>query len=228
MNTGSEIFLGAHEVHKSYALNKRRLEVLRGVSLGVTRGEILALQGASGAGKSTLLHLLGGLDSPDRGTVILDGRAIERGGDNELCRLRNRTIGFIFQAYHLLPELDAVENVALAARMARTGAGQADRAARDLLGRVGLGDRLRHRPGELSGGEQQRVAIARSLVNDPRLILADEPTGNLDSRTGEAIMRLLCDLRAERDATLILATHDARVAAVAGRVVQLVDGRIGE
>ncbi len=221
-------FLSAHELYKSYALNKRQVEVLRGVSLEVTKGEILALRGASGAGKSTLLHLLGGLDSPDRGTVILDGRALERGGDGDLCRLRNRLVGFIFQAYHLLPELDAVENVALPARIGRTSLGRADLKARELLRRVGLGDRLHHRPGELSGGEQQRVAIARALVNDPRLILADEPTGNLDSRTGESIMQLLCDLRAERNATLIIATHDARVADAAGRVVQLVDGRIGE
>jgi ABC-type lipoprotein export system ATPase subunit len=228
MTGGPTPFLSAQGLFKSYALNKRQVEVLRGVSLDVTKGEILALRGASGAGKSTLLHLLGGLDTPDRGTVILDGRAIERGGDGELCRLRNWMVGFIFQAYHLLPELDAVENVALPARMARTSRGSAELKARELLGRVGLGDRLHHRPGELSGGEQQRVAIARALVNDPWLILADEPTGNLDSRTGGAIMQLLCDLRAERDATLIIATHDARVADAAGRVVQLVDGRIGE
>jgi len=227
MTGGPTTFLSAHELYKSYALNKRQVEVLRGVSLEVRKGEILALRGASGAGKSTLLHLLGGLDSPDRGKVILDGRAIERGADGDLCRLRNRRVGFIFQAYHLLPELDAVENVALPARMARTSVGRAELKARELLGRVGLGDRLHHRPGELSGGEQQRVAIARALVNDPWLILADEPTGNLDSRTGEAILQLLCDLRAERDATLIIATHDARVADAAGRVVQLVDGRIG-
>ena len=135
-------------------------------------------------------------------------------------------VGFIFQAYHLLPELDALENVALAARMARLGPAQAAAKARELLGRVGLGDRVQHRPGELSGGEQQRVAIARALVNDPCLILADEPTGNLDSHTGETILQLLCDLRAERDATLIIATHDMRVANAAGRVVQLVDGCI--
>ncbi len=221
-------FLNALDLHKSYAINKRRLHVLRGVSLTVQRGEIIALRGASGAGKSTLLHLLGGLDTPDQGTVTLKDQALERCGDNELCRLRNRLVGFIFQAYHLLPELDALENVALAARMARLSAGKAAAKARELLTRVGLGERLRHRPGELSGGEQQRVAIARALVNDPLLILADEPTGNLDSHTGEAIIRLLCDLRAERDATLILATHDARVAAAAGRVVQLVDGSIDQ
>lgn len=221
-------FLNALDLHKSYAINKRRLHVLRGVSLTVQRGEIVALRGASGAGKSTLLHLLGGLDTPDQGTVTLQNQTLEHCGDNELCRLRNRLVGFIFQAYHLLPELDALENVALAARMARLGAGKAAAKARELLTRVGLGERLRHRPGELSGGEQQRVAIARALVNDPLLILADEPTGNLDSHTGEAIMGLLCDLRAERDATLILATHDARVAAAAGRVVQLVDGSIDQ
>jgi ABC-type lipoprotein export system ATPase subunit len=221
-------FLNALDLHKSYAINKRRLHVLRGVSLTVQRGEIVALRGASGAGKSTLLHLLGGLDTPDQGTVRLQDQTLDRCGDNELCRLRNRLVGFIFQAYHLLPELDALENVALAARMARLSAGKAAAKARELLTRVGLGERLRHRPGELSGGEQQRVAIARALVNDPLLILADEPTGNLDSHTGEAIIRLLCDLRAERDATLILATHDARVAAAAGRVVQLVDGSIDQ
>jgi lipoprotein-releasing system ATP-binding protein len=221
-------FLHARDLHKSYAINKRRLHVLRGVSLTVQRGEIVALRGASGAGKSTLLHLLGGLDTPDQGTVTLEDQPLQRCGDNELCRLRNRLVGFIFQAYHLLPELDALENVALAARMARLSAGKAAAKARELLTRVGLGERLRHRPGELSGGEQQRVAIARALVNDPLLILADEPTGNLDSHTGEAIMRFLFDLRAERDATLILATHDARVAAAAGRVVQLVDGSIDQ
>lgn len=226
MNGVPPTFLSARELYKTYALNKRQVEVLRGVSLEVTKGEIVALRGASGAGKSTLLHLLGGLDSPDRGSVVLDGQALDRCGDAQLCRLRNRLVGFIFQAYHLLPELDALENVALAARMARVGPAQAAAKARELLGRVGLGDRVQHRPGELSGGEQQRVAIARALVNDPCLILADEPTGNLDSHTGETILQLLCDLRAERDATLIIATHDMRVANAAGRVVQLVDGCI--
>jgi lipoprotein-releasing system ATP-binding protein len=221
-------FLVASDLHKSYALNRRQLEVLRGVSLRVMRGEFVALRGASGAGKSTLLHLLGGLDTPDRGTVSLDGRALADYGDAELCRIRNLQIGFIFQAYHLFPELDALENVSLAARMARTGVTVAAARARDLLQRVGLGERLNHRPGELSGGEQQRVAIARALVNEPSLILADEPTGNLDSRTGEEILQLLCDLRRERDATLIIATHDARVAAAAPRVVELADGCIGE
>jgi ABC-type lipoprotein export system ATPase subunit len=226
MTSESSSFLSAHDLYKSYALNKRRLEVLRGVTLSVRKAEFVALRGASGAGKSTLLHLLGALDSADRGVVQLDGRALHECGSDELCRLRNRFVGFIFQAYHLLPELDALENVALCARMARVPPGEADARARRLLTRVGLGDRLQHRPGELSGGEQQRVAIARALVNDPLLILADEPTGNLDSHTGDEILKLLCDLRAERDATLIIATHDARVAGAAERVVQLVDGCI--
>ncbi|HAV64496.1 MAG TPA: ABC transporter [Verrucomicrobiales bacterium] len=219
-------FLSARDVHKTYALEQRRLEVLRGVSLDVHRGEFLALRGASGAGKSTLLHLLGGLDTPDEGEIRFEGRDLACYRDADLCRMRNRQVGFIFQAYHLMPDLDALENVALAARMARVAPGEALAKGRHLLERVGLGDRMNHRPTELSGGEQQRVAIARALVNDPALVLADEPTGNLDSVTGEGIIRLLCDLRAERDATLIIATHDARVAEAAPRVVELVDGSI--
>lgn len=226
MQSTDEPFLTARDVFKSYSLQRRQLEVLRGVSLSARRGEFIALRGASGAGKSTLLHLLGALDVPDRGMVSMNGRALTRFGEGELCQLRNRQIGFIFQAYHLLPELDALENVALNARLARIGFSHSVARARALLQRVGLGDRLNHRPAELSGGEQQRVAIARALINEPALILADEPTGNLDSHTGHEIMRLLCDLRSERGATLIIATHDVRVAGVAERVVELVDGTI--
>lgn len=226
MSATNEPFLIARDLHKSYALKNRHLEVLRGVSLEARTGEFLALRGASGAGKSTLLHLLGALDTPDRGSVSLNGRSLLQFRESELCRLRNLQIGFIFQAYHLLPELDALENVALNARLARVAVGKAIPRARELLQRVGLGDRLNHRPAELSGGEQQRVAIARALVNEPLLILADEPTGNLDSHTGEEIMKLLCDLREERAATLIIATHDSRVATAAERVVELVDGII--
>jgi ABC-type lipoprotein export system ATPase subunit len=226
MSAPNQLFLVARDLHKGYALERRRLEILRGVSLAVGRGEFLALRGASGAGKSTLLHLLGGLDTPDAGKILLEDRDLETLGDAGLCRLRNRRIGFVFQAYHLLPELNALENVMLAARMARVPAGEAAARAGRLLARVGLGERLNHRPAELSGGEQQRVAIARALVNHPRLLLADEPTGNLDTHTGGEIIRLLCDLRTEMDATLIIATHDARVAAAAPRVVELVDGII--
>jgi ABC-type lipoprotein export system ATPase subunit len=184
------------------------------------------LRGASGAGKSTLLHLLGGLDSPNQGEIRLAGRDLAKLSRGELARVRNEEVGFIFQAYYLLPELDALENVCLPARMARTPAAQAEARGRELLARVGLKERMEHKPYELSGGEQQRVAIARSLINDPDLILADEPTGNLDSHTGEEIIELLCSLRREKQTTLIIATHDAKVAARAPRIIQLLDGQI--
>ena len=222
----NELLLSARAVTKAYALGKRSLEVLQGVSLEVRRGEFVALRGASGAGKSTLLHLFGGLDSPNAGEIWFAGGNIAHLTQTELARFRNLKVGFIFQAYHLLPELDALENVCLPARMARVPAGVAEERGRELLGRVGLGQRLDHRPNELSGGEQQRVAIARALINEPELILADEPTGNLDSHTGGEIMDLLLQLRAERNTTLLIATHDANVAARAPKVVQLVDGQI--
>jgi lipoprotein-releasing system ATP-binding protein len=196
------------------------------VDVELRRGEFLALRGASGAGKSTLLHLLGGLDSPNQGEIRLAGRNLAALGRRDLARLRNEEVGFIFQAYYLLPELDALENVCLPARMARTPAAQAEARGRELLARVGLKDRLEHKPYELSGGEQQRVAIARALINEPDLVLADEPTGNLDSHTGEEIIELLCALREEKQTTLIMATHDARLAVRAPKVVELVDGLI--
>jgi ABC-type lipoprotein export system ATPase subunit len=207
-------------------MGQRSLEVLRGVDVELGRGDFLALRGASGSGKSTLLNLLGGLDSPNQGLVRLAGRDLAELSRRELSRLRNKEVGFIFQAYYLLPELDALENVCLPARMARTPAGRAEARGRDLLERVGLKDRLEHKPYELSGGEQQRVAIARAMINEPDLILADEPTGNLDSHTGEEIIELLCALRTEKQTTLIIATHDAKVAARAPKVLQLVDGQI--
>ena len=220
----SEPLLSARAVTKSYAMGKRTLEVLRGVSLEVARGDFLALRGASGAGKSTLLHLFGGLDAPNAGEIWFAGKNISTFPESALTTLRNRNIGFIFQAYHLLPELDALENVCLPARMARTPAADAEKRGRELLARVGLAERMDHKPYELSGGEQQRVAIARALINQPELILADEPTGNLDSHTGGEIIDLLVSLRTERNATLIIATHDAEVAARAPKVIQLVDG----
>ena len=222
----SEVLLSARNVSKAYAMGKRSLEVLRGVSLDVARGEFLALRGASGAGKSTLLHLFGGLDSPNAGEIWFAGKNLAQASETELARLRNCKVGFIFQAYHLLPELDALENVCVPARLARIPAGVAEKRGRDLLARVGLGARLDHKPYELSGGEQQRVAIARALMNEPELILADEPTGNLDSHTGAEIVDLLVNLRADKITTLIIATHDASVAARAPKVIQLVDGQI--
>lgn len=218
----------ARALHKSYVMGKRVLEVLRGVSLSISAGEFVALRGASGAGKSTLLHLLGGLDRPNSGDILLGGENLRRMSNASLARIRSTRTGFIFQAYHLLPELTALENVSLPGRMARTSGAAAEAASRELLRRVGLGERIEHRPYELSGGEQQRVAIARALINNPELILADEPTGNLDSHTGSEIMDLLCSLREERKATLIIATHDSRVAERAPRVIQLVDGQVAE
>ncbi len=222
----SEFLLSAHAVAKAYALGRRKLEVLRGVDLNLARGEFLALRGASGAGKSTLLHLLGGLDSPNAGEIWFGGANLAHLSEAKLTELRNRKVGFVFQAYHLLPELDALENVCLPARLNRVPAGEAEARGRELLRRVGLGERLEHRPYELSGGEQQRVAIARALINEPELLLADEPTGNLDSRTGGEIIELLKSLRAEKHMTLAIATHDEKVAAHAERTVQLVDGQI--
>jgi len=218
--------LSARNLSKTYTMGKRTLEVLRSVSLNVARGDFLALRGASGAGKSTLLHLLGGLDTPNSGEIWFNGENLARLPEAGLTRLRNHKIGFVFQAYHLLPELDALENVCLPARIGRLPATEAEIRGRELLARVGLKDRVEHKPYELSGGEQQRVAIARALVNQPELILADEPTGNLDSHTGEGIIELLTSLRAERNATLIVATHDTTVAARAPKVIELVDGQI--
>jgi lipoprotein-releasing system ATP-binding protein len=218
--------IAARGLSKTYALGRRSLEVLRGVDLVVSRGEFLALRGASGAGKSTLLHLLGGLDTPNAGEIQFAGRNLGTLSNGAMAEFRNRSVGFIFQSYHLLPELDALENVCLPARMARIRVEDCVPRARQLLARVGLKDRMDHKPYELSGGEQQRVAIARALINEPALILADEPTGNLDSHTGEDIINLLCAIHQERQATLIVATHDAKVAARSPRVIQLVDGLI--
>jgi ABC-type lipoprotein export system ATPase subunit len=224
MNNGP--FLSAKNAGKTYLLGKRELEVLRGINLDINRGDFLALRGASGAGKSTLLHLLGGLDFPDPGEIQSQGRALSSLSSYDLAQWRNREVGFIFQAYYLLPELDALENVCLPARMARMPAAKAAARGRELLARVGLKERMEHKPYELSGGEQQRVAIARALINEPDLILADEPTGNLDSHTGQEIIDLLCALRDERKMTLVMATHDLTVAARAAKTIHLVDGQI--
>ncbi|MGH7977481.1 MAG: ABC transporter ATP-binding protein, partial [Limisphaerales bacterium] len=177
---------------------------------------------------STLLHLIGGLDSPNAGEIFFNGENLAEFSERKLTHFRNRRVGFIFQAYHLLPELTALENVCLPARVARISAAQAEKRASELLSRVGLAKRVEHKPFELSGGEQQRVAIARALVNEPELLLADEPTGNLDSHTGGEIIELLKSLRVEKQMTLIIATHDSKVAAHAQRVIELADGRIAD
>ena len=222
----SETLVIARDLRKSYKLGRRAVDVLQGVSISVERGEFLALRGASGAGKSTLLHLIGGLDTADSGEISVAGEPFHRMSAGKLARFRTEKIGFIFQAYHLLPEFDALENVCIPGRIARHPVPVVTARATELLERVGLGKRLDHRPRELSGGEQQRVAIARALINDPEVIIADEPTGNLDSHTGGDILDLLSEIRAERNTTLVIATHDPKVAERAPRVVQLIDGQI--
>ena len=217
----------ALEVRRSFVMGARTLDVLRGVSLAVAEGESLAITGMSGAGKSTFLHVLGGLDRPTSGRVLYRGRDLYAAGDRERSAIRAQKIGFVFQAYHLLPELTVLENVLLPG-LSATGAflrGAKLRAqAAELLARVGLSDRALHRPNELSGGEQQRAALARALMNGPELLLADEPTGNLDSRTGEDVLRSLFELAAERNLTLVIVTHNEAVAARCKRHVVLRDG----
>ena len=218
----------AVEVRRSFPMGARTLEVLRGVSLAVTEGESLAISGMSGAGKSTLLHVMGGLDRPTAGRVLYRGRDLYAAGDRERSAIRARKIGFVFQAYHLLPELTVLENVMLPGLSAH-GAFLRGRALRErsamLLGRVGLAARALHRPNELSGGEQQRAAIARALMNAPELLLADEPTGNLDSKTGDEVLHYLFELAAEQGLTLVMVTHNEAVAARCRRHVELRDGR---
>jgi lipoprotein-releasing system ATP-binding protein len=226
--------LTAVGLEKGYRKGRNVVPVLRGVDLEVGHGEFVAVVGASGSGKSTLLHVLGLLDGPDDGSVVLDGARIDDRPDRERDALRNRTFGFIFQFYHLLPELSALENV-MAPRLIRHGLWSylaqrraVRREATALLERVGLGHRLEHYPAELSGGEMQRAAIARALAGGPAVLLADEPTGNLDAATGQTVLELLRDLNRERGLTMIMVTHDANIAHQADRVVRLTEGRIEE
>ncbi|MEA2665430.1 MAG: putative transport system ATP-binding protein [Candidatus Eremiobacteraeota bacterium] len=201
------------------------VRALAGVSFGVRRGEYVAIVGESGSGKTTLMHLLGGLDRPTSGDVVIDGRSLGRASRRELAAIRARALGFVFQGFNLLPNLDARENVALAARYAAHGRGEGRARAERVLREVGLGERMHHRPGALSGGQQQRVAIARALVNEPALLLADEPTGELDSRTAEHVLELLSALNA-RGQTLIVVTHSEAVWRRARRVIRLADGAL--
>ncbi|MDZ4815811.1 MAG: ABC transporter ATP-binding protein [Verrucomicrobiota bacterium] len=206
---------------KDYQIGKRTVKVLKGVSLTIGIGKVTMIQGASGAGKSTLLQIMAGLDEPTSGDVLLDGGSLFKGCD--LPGIRNKRFGFIFQSYQLLPELDAMENVLLPASIS----GKPDSSkVKALLEEVGLADRAEHRPTELSGGEQQRVAIARALVNDPDVIFADEPTGNLDSKTGDAIIEILLHAVKSRNKTLVMVTHDERLAVRGDTRVNIVDGRI--
>ena len=219
-------FVRAENVTKSYPVGTTRLAVLKGLDLELQKGEMVAVVGASGVGKSTLLHVLGGLDPVDSGIVRLGDTELTTLADREVVAFRNRHVGFVFQFHHLLPEFTALENAEMPMRIARRKAAERQERAAELLRRVGLGERLTHRPGMLSGGEQQRVAIARALVMSPSLLLADEPTGDLDEHTAETLHELLREMHRERDLTSLIATHNPRLAAACDRILRLEDGRL--
>ncbi|ACY99983.1 MULTISPECIES: ABC transporter ATP-binding protein [Thermomonospora] len=216
----------AIDVTRAYELDGTRVQALRGVSLRIGEGEFAAIVGPSGSGKSTLMHLLGCLDRPTGGTLRIGGRDVAALSDAELAELRNSRIGFVFQSFHLLPRTSALDNVALPLAYRGVPRGERRRRAAEALARVGLAHRLDHRPAQMSGGEQQRVAIARALVGEPRLVLADEPTGNLDTATGHEVMDLLARLNAEQGVAVVLVTHEADIAERARRQIHIRDGRI--
>ena len=224
------MLLEAQNLKKSYRVDSQTLEVVKGVDLSITAGEMTAIVGPSGAGKSTLLHLLGGLDKPSAGQVMLDGEDLQGMSDEQRARLRNTKVGFVFQFYHLISEMNCLENVMLPAMIG--GGGQAKGRATEreealgLLKELGLGDRWKHRPNQLSGGEQQRCAIARALVNRPKLLLADEPTGNLDRQTSKTIFEMLLAVNKARHVTMVMVTHDEELAALCPRRINMVDGKL--
>ena len=215
--------IAASSVHRTYSLGKKTVEVLRGIDLEITRGERVFLCGASGAGKTTLLYTLAGLERPEKGKVLIDGNDLYALSQKEQSLVRNSTMGYIFQNYYLLPELTALENV-MVPGMIRSRNHR--RRALDLMGEVGLGDRMHHLPAELSGGEQQRVAIARALINEPAMVFADEPTGNLDSRNGGEVMNLLLEFARNLSTTLVVVTHDRILAEQGDRTLEIVDGQM--
>jgi len=220
------MFLDAIGILKNYVVGGRSLIVLRELDLAVERGEMVAIVGASGVGKTTLLHILGGLDHADAGTITIDGTTLNDLQADRLVTFRNRHVGFVFQFHHLLPEFTAVENAEMPMRIARMSTRESRAIAEDLLRRVGLGERLTHRPGMLSGGEQQCVAVARALVMRPSILLADEPTGDLDESTADALHLLLRDMHRDFGLTSVIATHNLKLAAACDRVLRLHDGRL--
>ncbi|VAX24807.1 Lipoprotein-releasing system ATP-binding protein LolD [hydrothermal vent metagenome] len=224
----SEVILEAKNLTRKFTIDSKEITALDGVDMTLYRGEIIGITGTSGAGKSTLLQLLGALDRPSSGHVFYEGKDIYSLNESQLAAFRSKSIGFVFQASNLLPEFSAEENVALAAMIAGSSKREAGEKARKLLGQVGLSQRLSHRPGKLSGGEAQRVAIARSLVNEPSLVLTDEPTGNLDTRTGEEIMSLIFSLNRENGHTFVIVTHNLGLTKSLSRVLTLSDGRFVE
>lgn len=211
---------------KEFPMGSQRIFALNGVDLEMRPGEFVCVMGPSGSGKSTLLNLIGGLDRPTKGQIVVEGRDLATLDENALAAYRRRGVGFVFQTFNLISTMTALHNVAFPMIFARVPASQRKVRARELLAEMGLGDRLDHRPTELSGGEQQRVAMARALANDPEIILADEPTGNLDSRTGHEVMEVLARVNREERRTILVVSHDPDVAAFAGRVLRLLDGRI--
>ncbi|PPD45297.1 MAG: lipoprotein-releasing system ATP-binding protein LolD [Methylobacter sp.] len=218
--------LSCQNLTKRYSQGELDVEVLKGVNLHIGIGEQVAIMGASGSGKSTLLHLLGGLDKPTGGTVVLDGLDLNKIGSRQQAKLRNKSLGFIYQSHHLLGEFTVLENVAMPLLIAGESVPEAKLRATALLQRVGLGHRIAHKPGELSGGERQRAAVARALINNPAVILADEPTGNLDSKTAEQVYQLMLELNQELQVSFLVVTHDHELAAKMGKVLHMEDGVI--
>ncbi|MCL4547202.1 MAG: ABC transporter ATP-binding protein [Bacteroidetes bacterium] len=225
--TNDKIILEAKNIHKAFLKkDEQRLEILKGVSLQVEQGLISVIVGASGAGKSTLLHIMSGLDNADQGDVILKGTNIFSLGDDKLSKFRNRHIGFVFQFHHLLPEFDALENVAIAVMISGESKTKSFSRANELLNLVGLSERLHHKPSELSGGEQQRVAVARALANNPDIVFADEPTGNLDSVNSEMLHKLFVELKQKLGVTFLVVTHNPELVKLGDKVFEMKDGKI--
>jgi putative ABC transport system ATP-binding protein len=225
-NTEPDWVIKAKDLTKVFVMGDVEVHALRGLSVHVKRGEIVAIMGPSGSGKSTLMNILGCLDRPTSGEYYLDDESIADLTDDQLADIRNRKVGFVFQSFNLLPRATALANVELPLRYARHKTGSRRQKAREALEAVGLGDRMKHRPNELSGGQQQRVAIARALVNDPAIIMADEPTGNLDSKSGAEVMEIIHRLHDERAITVVMVTHDGEIGAQAERIVRLRDGQV--
>lgn len=224
----SKWVVDAENITKVYQMGEVEVHALQGISVKIAPGEVVAIMGPSGSGKSTLMNIMGCLDRPTSGEYSLNGESVANLSDDQLAEIRNRGVGFVFQSFNLLPRATALANVELPMRYAELNGRNRKEVSRQALEAVGLGDRIRHRPNELSGGEMQRVAIARALVNDPAIIMADEPTGNLDSKAGDEIMKLLRTLNEERGTTLIVVTHDPEIASLTDRIISLRDGRIEE